>query len=90
MCGIDGLITPSSQTFQSHELAKMRDVLVHRGPDSRGLWVQKAADCRVGLAHQRLSILDHEGGHQPMVTPDENIGVVFNGQFTITSHFVRN
>ena len=39
-----------------------------------------------GSAHQRLSILDHEGGHQPMVTPDENIGVVFNGQ--VYNHFL--
>ncbi len=80
MCGIAGLVTPSTQNYQSIELEKMRDVLTHRGPDNKGLWVQQVAQYRVGFAHQRLSILDHEGGHQPMVTPDENIGVVFNGQ----------
>ena len=58
----------------------MRDALTHRGPDANGYWTTQAPQGRIGLAHQRLSILDLEGGQQPMVRPDKQVAVVFNGQ----------
>ncbi len=51
-------------------------MLSHRGPDDRGL----LADGRAGLAMSRLSIIDIAGGHQPMVSPDREAMVVFNGE----------
>jgi asparagine synthase (glutamine-hydrolysing) len=54
----------------------MRDVLVHRGPDDRGLFL----DGNIGLGHRRLSIVDVAGGHQPMLSDDENLCIVYNGE----------
>ena len=57
-------------------LERMRDVLFHRGPDDRGLFL----DGNVGFGHQRLSIVDVAGGHQPMLSDDENLCIVYNGE----------
>lgn len=55
----------------------MTEVLAHRGPDARGLWVEKAA----ALGHQRLAILDlSPRGNQPMTSSDGRHVIVFNGE----------
>jgi len=54
----------------------MRDLLVHRGPDDCGLFL----DGPVGLGHRRLSIIDLGGGHQPMHNADGTTCVVYNGE----------
>lgn len=50
--------------------------VAHRGPDARGAW----ADEHVALAHARLSLVDLEGGAQPMHTADGRLSLVFNGE----------
>lgn len=50
--------------------------LHHRGPDGHGLRI----DGPVGLGHARLSIIDLEGGAQPLANEDERIWVSFNGE----------
>jgi len=50
--------------------------IVHRGPDDEGYYVND----RVGLGFRRLSIIDIEGGHQPMSDAEESVRVVFNGE----------
>jgi asparagine synthase (glutamine-hydrolysing) len=55
----------------------MRDVLIHRGPDDAGLYI----DGPVGLGHRRLSIVDlSTAGHQPMTNEDGSVWLVFNGE----------
>src|SRR5437870_4554319 len=54
----------------------MSATLVHRGPDSDGSFV----DGGVGLAARRLSIIDLEGGDQPIANEDGTIHVVQNGE----------
>jgi len=54
----------------------MRDIMVHRGPDGQGLFVDGA----VGLGHRRLSIIDLAGGHQPLGNEDDTVTIVFNGE----------
>jgi asparagine synthase (glutamine-hydrolysing) len=54
----------------------MAQVQQHRGPDGAGLWL----DGSVGLAHQRLAIIDVAGGHQPMSNEDDSVWIVFNGE----------
>jgi asparagine synthase (glutamine-hydrolysing) len=54
----------------------MSESLAHRGPDDHGLWQGDG----VSLVHRRLSILDIDGGHQPMSSADGNLVVVFNGE----------
>ena len=54
----------------------MRERLVHRGPDDEG----ELLDGPAALGFRRLSILDLEGGHQPMSTEDGGLSVVYNGE----------
>jgi asparagine synthase (glutamine-hydrolysing) len=55
---------------------QMCDLITHRGPDDQGIYV----DANVGMGMRRLSIVDLEGGHQPIFNEDGSIGVVFNGE----------
>ena len=57
-------------------LKAMGDAIAHRGPDAEGFWTEPG----VGLAHRRLSIIDLEGGDQPIGNEDGSIQVVFNGE----------
>jgi asparagine synthase (glutamine-hydrolysing) len=58
-------------------LEAMTQLLAHRGPDGRGVWI----DDGIGLAHTRLSILDlSAASSQPMVTSDGSCVLVFNGE----------
>jgi asparagine synthase (glutamine-hydrolysing) len=54
----------------------MCDAMSHRGPDDAGYYV---AD-RVALGMRRLSIIDVDGGHQPVHNEDRSVWVVFNGE----------
>ncbi len=74
MCGIAGFVGEGSD----HDLISMADDIVHRGPDGRGLYSDKSK--AVFLAHQRLSVVDIEGGHQPMRDSNDEVILVFNGE----------
>jgi asparagine synthase (glutamine-hydrolysing) len=74
MCGIAGKIS-SSQV--DHALVeRMCDVVEHRGPDSRGIFVREG----VGLGIQRLAIIDLDTGDQPIFNEDGSLVVVLNGE----------
>ncbi len=77
MCGIAGVWnyrygTPASADI----LGRMCERLHHRGPDGQGVSVQK----ELGFAHARLSIIDLEGGAQPLSDSLQRIWVTFNGE----------
>lgn len=77
MCGITGLAVLNQGTPPAAELvARMNETLIHRGPDDAGLEVRGS----VGLAMRRLSIIDVEGGHQPLYNEDGEVRLVFNGE----------
>ncbi|MCD4726511.1 MAG: asparagine synthase (glutamine-hydrolyzing), partial [Pirellulales bacterium] len=57
-------------------LCGMISLLSHRGPDEKGIFT----DRNVGLAHARLSIIDLEGGRQPIQNEDRSLTIVFNGE----------
>ena len=77
MCGIAGILVGSEAApVPLEELRRMVAMLRHRGPDGYGLY----RDERIGLAHARLSIIDLEGGFQPIHTEDKSVWVVFNGE----------
>jgi asparagine synthase (glutamine-hydrolysing) len=81
MCGIAGLWYSGGAAGDSASwtLAAMIERLVHRGPDDHGVWSDP--DAGVFLGHRRLSIIDLSPlGHQPMVTDDGQLVVVFNGE----------
>src|SRR5439155_15454930 len=52
------------------------DSMAHRGPDERGTWSAPG----VFLGSRRLSIIDIEGGQQPMATDDQSCVIVYNGE----------
>jgi asparagine synthase (glutamine-hydrolysing) len=74
MCGIAGFVGFGSKA----DLEAMTAALTHRGPDGSGTWT--SPERPVFLGHRRLSILDIEGGAQPMWDAAGDIGVVFNGE----------
>src|SRR5580704_14756340 len=78
MCGIAGwCYSPSCRIPEDPVLLNsMLSALVHRGPDDEGQYV----DGPVALGMRRLSIIDLEGGHQPMSNEDHTVWVVFNGE----------
>lgn len=78
MCGICGIAIPRKLNRGVDEslLKRMRDTLIHRGPDDAGSFI----DGGIGLGHRRLSIVDLGGGHQPMSNEDGQIQIVFNGE----------
>lgn len=80
MCGIAGIYCYNSQhRVEKQILTRMRDTMIHRGPDGGANWI--AADGRVGLAHRRLSIIDlSTAATQPMPNEDETVWVTFNGE----------
>lgn len=73
MCGISGLVGE----IASREIAlRMAGSMQHRGPDGFGVWDESG----VTLAHRRLSIIDVEGGQQPMVSASGRWVLIFNGE----------
>ncbi len=78
MCGIVGTCRRNTPV-DVEVLNRMRDTLIHRGPDDSGTWV--SPDRRVGLAHRRLSVIDlSPGSRQPMVEGTGQNAIVFNGE----------
>lgn len=78
MCGIVGAVCAGpAQPLDEAVLLRMRDALIHRGPDDAGHYVADG----VALGSRRLAILDlSERGHMPMSTPDGRYWIVYNGE----------
>ena len=77
MCGILGII--NNKNLNEESLKKMRDTMVHRGPDDAGIWINHTGN--VALAHRRLSIIDLSGyGRQPMSDSDGKLWISYNGE----------
>lgn len=77
MCGICGIHHfNDDRDIDAHTLESMTRSIIHRGPDDQGTY----AAVSIGLGFRRLSIIDLDGGHQPMCDAGENIWVVFNGE----------
>jgi asparagine synthase (glutamine-hydrolysing) len=77
MCGIAGILVKSSFSDAHREcLRRMAGVMTHRGPDGEGFYF----DDSIGMAHRRLSIIDLEGGKQPLCNEDGTVWTVFNGE----------
>lgn len=76
MCGITGFFSRKGNPPPEGLLPKMTRLLSHRGPDGEGFF----SNGTFFLGHRRLSIIDIEGGHQPMKNEDGSIVVIFNGE----------
>ena len=82
MCGLAGLWQAQPQLCAGELQAltqAMGNAIQHRGPDDQGQWLD--VEVGLGLAHQRLSILDLSPlGHQPMHSADARYVLAFNGE----------
>ncbi len=76
MCGIVGIIDRAAGRVSPELLATMRDVMVLRGPDGEGHYL----DGPVGMAMRRLSIIDIEGGWQPFFSRQDQVVAFQNGE----------
>jgi asparagine synthase (glutamine-hydrolysing) len=76
MCGIAGLFSLHGKPVSENEVQSMCDAMVHRGPNDEGYY----ATSDVVLGMRRLSIIDLDGGHQPVHNEDGSVWVVFNGE----------
>ena len=76
MCGFAGYIN-NYATFDKMAVIKaMADRIVHRGPDDAHYYV----DDDISLGFRRLSIIDLEGGRQPILNEDGSLVLLFNGE----------
>ena len=77
MCGIVGVYNfDRHQPVDEALLVAQTDAIAHRGPDDGAVHVEDG----VGLGHRRLSIIDLEGGSQPMWDLEHRLALVFNGE----------
>ena len=76
MCGIAGLFNTHEIPADRELLEQMASRMNHRGPDGEGYFTEGI----FGLAHKRLSIIDLQGGVQPMFNEDRSIAFVHNGE----------
>jgi asparagine synthase (glutamine-hydrolysing) len=81
MCGVHGIVSPALGLAEmERRLRRMGSVQRHRGPDDAGLRVWEGEGNSVGLGFDRLSIIDPEGGMQPIVSPADGCAIVCNGE----------
>jgi asparagine synthase (glutamine-hydrolysing) len=77
MCGFVGFVNNEADKIKNEQtIHDMADKIIHRGPDSDGYHV----DDDVSLGFRRLSIMDLEGGDQPIYNEDGTCVLVFNGE----------
>ncbi|MCP4106417.1 MAG: asparagine synthase (glutamine-hydrolyzing) [Desulfobacteraceae bacterium] len=76
MCGIVGIIQTNQKPVSRKLVETMTASLAHRGPDGWGVEIRGK---EVALGHRRLSIIDPEGGKQPLSNEDGQIWVTANG-----------
>src|ERR1044071_6649674 len=77
MCGIVGIVERDlSQPVTAGDLARMVQMLHHRGPDEEGSITLPG----VGLGMRRLAIVDLAGGQQPILNESGDIKIVANGE----------
>ena len=76
MCGIYGMLHLDGSPAMAEALLPMDRITVHRGPDDQGAH----ADGPLAFGMRRLSIIDVEGGHQPLTNEDRTLWLVANGE----------
>lgn len=74
MCGFVGFIDKSKN--KKKIIKDMSDTIIHRGPDSSGFYVND----NIAIGFRRLSIIDLDGGTQPIYSEDKDKVIVFNGE----------
>ena len=76
MCGIAGIYTKNGAEVDRRLLKQMCDLIRHRGPDDEGFYYHGP----IGMGMRRLSIIDLDGGKQPIHNEDQSVWIVLNGE----------
>lgn len=77
MCGIVAIFHHDHLfDIDKNIVNKMNQSQHHRGPDGDGVYISDG----IALAHTRLSIIDLEGGHQPLFDQTKTVGITYNGE----------
>lgn len=76
MCGFVGVVQSPNKAISINDFMDMNNAIYHRGPDDEGYY----SDEEIKLGFRRLSIIDLEGGHQPLSYNDQKYWIVFNGE----------
>ena len=79
MCGINGSLIYKEKSLLEN-INAMNNLIIHRGPDDEGVFVETNDKYSVALGMRRLSIIDLSNGNQPMNSDDEKVVIVFNGE----------
>jgi len=75
MCGIAGILDSGGRGLDE-AVRRMTTSLTHRGPDDEGFYLGRG----IALGHRRLSIIDIDGGKQPLYNEDRSMCIVYNGE----------
>lgn len=87
MCGICGYFDLRGTARTADEIIhRMINSLAHRGPDDTGCYIQG----NLSLGFTRLSVMDVQGGHQPMQNEDLSITLICNGEIFNYAELKRN
>ena len=83
MCGFSGYVLSDkvwqNESHTKEDLANISKLIYHRGPDDNGIYTN--TDNKLGIAFQRLSIIDLSGhAKQPMISQNMDWVIVFNGE----------
>lgn len=88
MCGICGYINHKKnfvkdEIYNANKVREMNNALIHRGPDSEGVWIGE----RAVFAHRRLAVVDISGGAQPMkrMSQGYEFVIAYNGELYNTA-----
>lgn len=76
MCGFVGFSDHFDYEQKSEIIEKMKNAIIHRGPDSDGTYI----DDDIALGFRRLSIIDLNAGDQPIYNEDNSLVIMFNGE----------
>lgn len=75
MCGFVGFL--DNDSYQKKDIiTDMSNQIIHRGPDSAGYFIKN----NIALGFRRLSIIDLDGGSQPITNEDDTLVITFNGE----------
>ena len=79
MCGINGSLIHKEKSLLEN-INSMNNLIIHRGPDDDGVFVEENENVSIALGVRRLSIIDLSNGAQPIYSDDKQVIIVFNGE----------
>jgi len=76
MCGIVSIYNKRHAPVQQETISALTNIILHRGPDDDGFHLEE----NIALGFRRLSIIDVEGGHQPLFNETKDLWIIGNGE----------